>query len=98
LNLGTKVDPQYIKVNSQLTKEKTKELHMILKEFKDVFAWIYKDLNGIPSELTQHKIELHTSIPLTHQTRYKLNLNYVIAVKQNIDKLVEEVITHSGSD
>ncbi len=60
LNLGIEANPQYIKVNSQLTKEKTKELQMLLKEFKDVFAWIYKDLKGIPLKLTQHKIELDT--------------------------------------
>jgi hypothetical protein len=29
--------------------EKTEELHMLLKEFKDVFAWTYKDLKGILS-------------------------------------------------
>jgi len=50
LNLGIKENPQYIKVNAQLTKEKTKELQMFLKEFKDVFAWTYKDLKGIPPE------------------------------------------------
>jgi hypothetical protein len=38
LNLNTKANPQYVKVSSQLTKEKTKELHMLLKELKDVFA------------------------------------------------------------
>jgi hypothetical protein len=38
LNLGTKANPQYIKVNSQLTKDKTEELQMLCKEFKDVFA------------------------------------------------------------
>ncbi len=38
LNLNTKANPQYIKVNSQLTKEKTEELQLLLKEFKDVFA------------------------------------------------------------
>jgi hypothetical protein len=27
-------------------------------------------------------------IPLTHQTRYRLNPNYVVIVKQNIDKLL----------
>jgi hypothetical protein len=48
LNLGIEANPQYIKVNSQLVKEKTKELQMLLKEFKDVFAWTYKDLEGIP--------------------------------------------------
>jgi hypothetical protein len=39
---------------------------MLLKEFKDVFAWIYKDLKGILLELVQHIIELDTSIPLAH--------------------------------
>ncbi len=38
LNLGTKANPQYIKVNSQLTKEKIEEFQMLFKEFKDVFT------------------------------------------------------------
>ncbi len=81
MNLGTKANPQYIKVNSQLTKEKTKKLQMLFKEFKDVFAWTYKDLKGIPPELVQHIIECDASIPSTHQARYILNLNYVEVVK-----------------
>ncbi len=88
LNLGTKANPLYIKVNAQLTKEKTEELQMLLKEFKDVFAWIYKDMKGIPLELAQHIIELDTSIPPTHQTTYKLNLNYATIIKHEIDKLL----------
>jgi len=79
---------QYIKVHAQLTKEKTKELKMLLKEFKDVFAWNYKDLKGIPPKLVQHIIELYTSIPPTSQARYKLNLNYAITIKHDIDKLL----------
>ncbi len=42
---------------------------MLLKEFKDVFAWTYKDFKGIPPKLAQHKIELDTSIPLAHQAK-----------------------------
>jgi len=60
----------------------------MFKEFKDVFAWTYKDLKGIPSELTQHRIELDTTIPFAHQARYILNPNYAAIVKQNIDKLL----------
>jgi hypothetical protein len=41
-------------------------LEQFLKEFKNVFAWTYKDLKGIPIELTQHKIELDMTIPLAH--------------------------------
>ncbi len=54
---------------------------MLFKEFKDVFAWTYKDLKGIPPELVQHIIECDASIPSTHQARYILNLNYVEVVK-----------------
>ncbi len=61
---------------------------MLLKEFKDVFAWTYKDLKGIPPKLAQHKIELVTSIPLAHQARYRFNPNYALAIKQDIDKLL----------
>jgi len=61
---------------------------MLLKECKDVFVWTYTDLKGIPLELAQHKIKLDTSIPPTHQTRYRLNLSYVATVKHDVDKLL----------
>ncbi len=60
----------------------------MLKEFKDFFAQTYKDLKGIPLELTQHRIELDTTILLAHQARYILNPNCVTTIKQNIDKLL----------
>jgi hypothetical protein len=42
----------------------------------------------MPLELAQHKIELDTSIPPTHQARYRVNPNYVVGVKQYINKLL----------
>jgi len=64
------------------------ELEQLLKEFKDVSTWTNKDLKGIPLELSQHIIELDTTITSTHQARYRLNPNYATIVKQNIDKLL----------
>jgi len=46
-----------------------------------VFAYIYKDLKDMFLKLVQHRIELNTSIPPAHQTRYILNVNYVVAIK-----------------
>ncbi len=60
----------------------------LLKEFKDIFTWTYKDLKGIPPKITQHWIKLDTLIPLAHQTRYQLNSNYAIIIKHDIDKLL----------
>jgi hypothetical protein len=41
--------------------------HM-LKKYKDVFAWTYKDLRCIPLHLVQHQIEFDTNILASHQT------------------------------
>ncbi len=65
-----------MKVNFAFELVVKNQLIELLKEFKDVFAWTYKDLKGIPLEIVQHKIELDTTIPLVHQTRYWLNPNY----------------------
>jgi len=64
------------------------ELEELLKEFKYVFAWTYNDLKRIPPKLAQHKTELDTIVPLTHQVMYRLNPNYVIVIKHDIDKLL----------
>ncbi len=50
--------------------------------------WMYKDLRSIPPHLMQHWIEFNTNIPTSHQTRYRMNLNYVVVVKQDLDKLL----------
>ncbi len=84
-----------VNINAQLEKGKVLELEQLLKEFKDVFAWAYKDLKGIPPKLAQHKIELDTTMPLAHQAKYRLNPNYFIVVKQDIDKLLTTKFTHS---
>ncbi len=70
-------------------------MEQLLKEFKDVFAWTYKDLKGIPLELAQHKIKLDITILSAHQAKYRLNPNYVTVVKQNIDKLLIPIFIES---
>jgi len=60
----------------------------LLKEFKDIIAYTYKDLKGILANVAQHWIELDTSIPPIHQVKYRLNPNYVAIVKHDIDNLL----------
>jgi hypothetical protein len=46
INLGTKDNPQMIKV--QLTQENMSLLKELLMEYKDIFSWMYKNLKGKP--------------------------------------------------
>jgi hypothetical protein len=51
LNLRIDVEPLMVKINAQLEIGKVLEVEQMLKEFKDVSAWTYKYLKGIPQEL-----------------------------------------------
>jgi hypothetical protein len=51
INLGTMDNPYMIMVNAQLVQENMSLLKELLMEYKDIFAWMYKDLKGIPLEL-----------------------------------------------
>jgi hypothetical protein len=85
LILGTNAKPQLVKINAQLDIGKVLELEQLLKEFKNVFAWTYKDLKGIPPKLAQRKIGLDIIIPLAHHVMYRLNPSFAITVKQDIN-------------
>jgi len=43
---------EMVKINAQLETSKVLEVEQLLKEFKDVSAWTYKDLKGIPPKPT----------------------------------------------
>jgi hypothetical protein len=55
-----------VKINAQLEIGKVLELEQLLKEFKDVFTWTYKDLKGTPPKLAQQIMELDITIPSAH--------------------------------
>jgi hypothetical protein len=66
----------------------TTNIKALFKEYKDNFAWNYLDLKGIPPWIVGHRIELDTTIPPIHQIKYQMNPNYVVVVKQDLDKLL----------
>ena len=59
LNLGTE-KPKNVKVNAKLDHSVIREAEQLFKEYKDIFAWSYHDLLGIPKSIYQHRIELET--------------------------------------
>ncbi len=54
----------------------------------DVFAYSYKDLNGIPREICEHKIELVANAQPIKQIQCKMNPNYALKMREDLDKLL----------
>ncbi len=85
--MGRLKNPQFGKINVTLLTKCVYALIKLLMEFNNVFAKVYKDLNlGTPLKIVEHHIKLDILIALVHQSMYMLNSNYVVIVKQNIEK------------
>jgi hypothetical protein len=63
-------------------------IKIIFHEYKDIFAWNYTDLKGIPPDIAQHCIELNITIPPSHRVRYRMNPNYVAIIKKDLNKFL----------
>ena len=88
LNLRTPKDLKLVKIAKDLGKYEAKVKDLLLK-FRDVFAFTYKDMKGIPPHVCEHKIELQPEAKLVRQMRYRMNPNNVAKVKEEIDKYLE---------
>jgi hypothetical protein len=66
------------------------KVKQLLTEFKDIFAWSYKDLKGIPRSICEHKIELTTNAHPAKQP-YRMNHNYAQRVRKNFNKLLNTI-------
>ncbi len=56
--MDTSEEPCIVLVSAALCEQFQIEVKQLLIEFKDVFAWNYKELKGIPRLICEHKIEL----------------------------------------
>ena len=56
-----------------LTPKDKQMLIPTLKEYKDVFAWSYKDLKGVDPKIYQHTIPMHEDAKPTRQHPYTYN-------------------------
>jgi isoprenylcysteine carboxyl methyltransferase (ICMT) family protein YpbQ len=61
----------------------------LLIDYKDVFAWSYKELKGIPREIWEHKIRFMADAQLIKQRYYRMNPNYALKVREDLDKLLD---------
>ena len=76
MNLGTEEDLQYLQSNANISPQHASEAKALFREYKNLYAWTYKDLKGISPSIAQHKIELEKDIPRAHQAKYRMKRRY----------------------
>ena len=69
LNLGTSKDPKPIYVSALLTADEIEEYYQLLLEYKDVFAWTYKEMPGLDPVITVHHLTVKPGTRPIKQTQ-----------------------------
>jgi len=63
INLGTKEDKKEIKIGASLDPAVKKQIIELLKEYVDVFAWSYRDMPGLDTDIVMHRLPLKPECP-----------------------------------
>ncbi|MCO5559260.1 hypothetical protein L7F22_012855 [Adiantum nelumboides] len=79
--------PTYIA--NDLNEEEEELLLNLFKEYRDVFAWSYKDLKGVDSKICQHTIPTRDDAKPSMQWPYRYNETFARKIKEEIEKLKE---------
>ena len=82
-------DPKPVFIATDLSHLEEQEVLTLLREFRDCFAWTYKDMQGVPLEVCEHTIPMKPDAKPVHQRPYPMNPKYASQIQEEINKLIE---------
>ncbi|KAM2959947.1 hypothetical protein FF1_029702 [Malus domestica] len=89
LNLGTKDEQKPIFVSALLRTDEIDEYYQLLSEYKDVFAWTYKEMPGLDPVIDVHHLAVKPGTRPIKQTQRRYRSELIPQIEAEIDKLIE---------
>ena len=86
INLGTDDEPKMIQVGNTLTISEKDALVALLTEFKEVFAWSYKDMPEIDTDIVQHYIPTYPTMKSVKQKLRRMKSEWTFKIKEEVEK------------
>ncbi|KAM1054793.1 hypothetical protein ACFX2C_002110 [Malus domestica] len=89
LNLGTSEEPKPIFVSALLSADEIEKYYQLLLEYKDVFAWTYKEMPGLDPIIAVHHLAVKPGTRPIKQTQRRYRSELIPQIEAEIDKLIE---------
>ena len=87
LNLGTSEEPRPIYVSSLLTPEEESKYFELLMEYKDVFAWTYKEMPGLDPTVAVHWLVIKQRVCPIKQAQRHFRPELLPQIEAEVNKL-----------
>ena len=91
-NIGTKEQPGIVKISKALSVEQRERYIKLLKEYVDIFAWSYEDLQTYDTSIIQHKVPLKPNVKPFRQNLRRINLTLFPVIEKAVKKLLDAKI------
>ncbi|KAM1815098.1 hypothetical protein ACFX11_028685 [Malus domestica] len=89
LNLGTKDEQKPIFISALLRTDEIDEYYQLLSEYKDVFAWTYKEMPGLNPVVAVHHLAVKPGTRPIKQTQMRYRSELIPQIEAEIDKLIK---------
>ena len=82
-------EAKLVQISQDLTIEEENLLLQTLIEYRDVFAWSYKNLKGVEPNICQHTIPMKLDAKPIKLRPYTYNETFTNKIKAEMDQLLE---------
>jgi hypothetical protein len=88
INLGTEDDPRPTFISASLSKEEQEEYKALLYRNRDIFAWSYKEMPGLDTDIAVHRLSIDPAYKPVKQTPRKFHPDLEVRIVEEVDKLI----------
>ena len=89
VNLGTKEEPRPTFISTQLSDNDENEYVNLLKAYKDVFAWSYKEMPGLDPKVVVHRLAIKPEHRPVKQAQRRFRPELISQIEEEVNKLSE---------
>jgi hypothetical protein len=89
VNLGTIKDPCLIHISALLSPKEEEAYINLLKKFRDVFAWSYKEMSGLDPKIVVHYLVVRDRVAPVKQAQQHFRPELVPLIEVGVNKLIE---------
>ncbi|XP_070047111.1 uncharacterized protein [Nicotiana tomentosiformis] len=89
VNLGTDEEPRPTYLSALLEVDEESTYIELLKEFRDVFAWSYKEMTGLDPKVAIHHLAVKNGARPVKQAQSRFRPDLVPLIETEVNKLIE---------
>jgi len=89
INLGTEEDKKEVRIEASLDLTVKKRIIKLLKEYVDVFAWSYRDILGLDTNIVVHRLPLKPECMPVKQKLRRTHSDMALKIKEEVQKQID---------